>query len=197
MTSKPVTPSQTVGPFFHPSMAHIDVPQHQIARPDTPGERIRIEGRVLDGAGEVVPDAVLEVWQANSAGRYLHPADTRDLALDSGFTGFARAATDDDGRFWFETVKPGRVPFDGERMQAPHISLMIHARGLLNHLFTRLYFAGDPANADDPILALVPEERRGTLIATRAEGIPTVYAFDIRLQGEDETVFFNPGVAMP
>jgi protocatechuate 3,4-dioxygenase alpha subunit len=190
----PVTPSQTVGPFFHPSLAHVDVPQNHVARADTRGARIRIEGVVFDGAGDPVPDAIVEIWQANSEGRYAHPGDTRDLAVDGGFIGFARSATDDAGRFWFETVKPGRVPFDteGSRMQAPHISVTIFARGLLNHLFTRIYFADDLANADDPILAFVPAERRETLLAIRGDGDSAIYRFDIRLQGEGETVFFNP-----
>src|SRR5262249_44111791 len=114
----------------------------------------------------------------------------QEALLDSAFTGFGRAGTDDDGRFSFETVKPGAVPYDERTMQAPHISVTVFARGLLSHLSTRLYFEDEPANATDPILHLVPEERRDTLIAKRAAGAP-VYRFDIVLQGEGETAFFN------
>jgi protocatechuate 3,4-dioxygenase alpha subunit len=190
MTRAGLTASQTVGPFFHPTLLREDAPQHVVAREGTPGERIRIEGCVLDGVGAPVPDALVEVWQADSEGLYQHPADTRVVRLDPAFTGFARSGTDEAGRFWFETIRPGAVPFDGQRMQAPHISLVVFARGLLAHLYTRLYFAGDPANAGDPILRLVPADRRGTLLAQRDER--GIYRFDIVLQGEGETVFFNP-----
>lgn len=174
-------------------MLRDDVPQHMLAPPDTRGERIRIEGRVLDGEGAAVPDAVIEIWQANSHGRYHHPADTRTAPLDPGFTGFGRAGTDDEGRYWFETIKPGAVPFSGARMQAPHVCLTVFARGLLHHLLTRLYFEDEPANEIDPILLLVPEHRRGTLIARRIEGqSPTTYIHDIVLQGDGETVFLSP-----
>jgi len=160
--------------------------------PNTPGEHIRVEGRVLDGAGVSVPDAVIEIWQANSVGRYHHPADIPGPGLDNGFTGFARSETDEVGRFFFQTVKPGPVPFDGERMQAPHISVTVLARGLLNHLMTRIYFQDEATNAADPILALVPTERRATLLARRDGDEEAVYRFEIVLQGDGETVFFNP-----
>lgn len=192
-----VAPSQTVGPFFLDCLLREDARRNALAGPETVGERVRIEGRVLDGDGAPVPDAVVEIWQANSAGRYHHPADTREAApLDPAFIGFGRSGTDENGRYWFETVKPGAVPFDGERMQAPHICVMVFARGLLNHLATRLYFADErEANEADPVLLRVPEERRGTLIAGReADGDgkrPEVYRFDIRLQGTGETAFFN------
>jgi protocatechuate 3,4-dioxygenase alpha subunit len=136
-----------------------------------------------------VPDALVEIWQANAHGRYRHPLDGRDLPLDSSFTGFGRAGTDETGSFWFETVKPGPVPFVDERLQAPHLCVTIFARGLLNHLATRLYFADEPANDDDPIFLLVPAERRATLLARRDER--GVYRFDVVLQGEGETAFFN------
>ncbi len=164
-----------------------------LAGPETAGERIRIEGGVLDGEGLPVPDALVEIWQANTHGRYNHPADRRQAPLDPSFVGFGRSGTDEDGRYWFETVKPGTVPFDGERLQAPHICVTVFARGLLNHAVTRLYFEDEPANATDPVLQLVPEERRATLLA-RPEligGGMVVYRFDIVLQGADETVFFN------
>jgi protocatechuate 3,4-dioxygenase alpha subunit len=160
--------------------------------PEAAGERIRIEGRVLDGDRLPIPDAMIEIWQANAAGRYNHPTDGRDLPLDPQFTGFGRAGTDTHGSYWFETIKPGAVPFDDRRLQAPHICVTVFARGLLNHLYTRLYFADDAATADDPVLQLVPAARRATLLAQPAklDGI-TVYRFDIVLQGVGETVFFN------
>lgn len=193
MSQSTLTSAQTVGPFFHPTMLRDDMPQHSLVQPDSTGERIRIEGHVFDGERAPVPDAFIEVWQANSHGRYNHPADTRPLPLEPGFSGFARAGTDEDGRYWFETIKPGAVPFDVERMQAPHICLAIFARGLLHHLLTRMYFEDEPANAIDPVLLLVPEERRGTLVATRSnvDGRST-YTLDIVLQGDGETVFLNP-----
>jgi protocatechuate 3,4-dioxygenase alpha subunit len=199
MTTIPPTPglapSQTVGPFFLDCLLRPDARRHLLVQPETVGERIRIEGRVLDGDGVGVPDAVIEIWQANSRGRYRHPADMREVALDPGFLGFGRSDTDEEGRYWFETIRPGAVPTgagDG-RMQAPHICVMIFARGLLNHLATRLYFADDPAIEADPILRRVPVERRRTLLAQpRAVEGRTHYQWDIILQGAGETVFFNP-----
>jgi protocatechuate 3,4-dioxygenase alpha subunit len=184
------TASQTVGPFFAPAL--LRDPLNAMVGADTPGERVRIEGRVTDGDGQPVSDAMIEIWQANSHGRYNHPLDQRDLPLDPAFTGFGRAGSDDDGRFWFETVKPGPVPFVDERMQAPHLSVTVMSRGMLNHAVTRLYFADDPANETDPVLALVPTNRRSTLLAQRDDSNgSTVYRFDIVLQGRGETVFFN------
>ncbi|MFN8556606.1 MAG: protocatechuate 3,4-dioxygenase subunit alpha [Dehalococcoidia bacterium] len=193
MTSRGLTSAQTVGPFFHPALLREDARRNDLAGPETYGERIRIEGRVLDGDGAPVPDALVEIWQANGHGRYNHPADQRELPLDPTFTGFGRAGTDEDGGFWFETVKPGPVPLgDGDALQAPHIVVTVFARGLLNHLTTRLYFADDPTTAGDPILDRVPDERRATLIARRdAAAGPAVYRWDIILQGEGETVFFS------
>jgi protocatechuate 3,4-dioxygenase alpha subunit len=185
-----LTSSQTVGPFFHDCLLRADARRNVLAGPDTAGARIRIVGTVYDGDGAPVPDAMIEIWQANAAGRYNHPADARDLPLDPRFSGFGRAGTDADGHYWFETIGPGAVPFDAERMQAPHICVAVFGRGLLNHLYTRLYFADDPATADDPLLALVPAERRATLLAQPAAG-DGVYRFDIVLQGAGETVFFN------
>jgi protocatechuate 3,4-dioxygenase alpha subunit len=150
------------------------------------------EGNVLDGDGAPVPDALVEIWQANSFGRYQHPSDARALPLDPDFTGFGRSGTDADGRFWFETIKPGAAPYDTQRMQAPHICVTVLARGLLNYLTTRLYFADEPTNATDPLLLLVPAERRGTLLARRdVVGGRLLYHFDIILQGEGETAFFD------
>ncbi|MCC6178672.1 MAG: protocatechuate 3,4-dioxygenase subunit alpha [Chloroflexi bacterium] len=185
-----LTSSQTVGPFFSPALLREE--QNLLCDAETTGERIRIEGRVLDGAGDPVPDALVEIWQANEHGRYNHPLDQRDLPLDPRFTGFGRSGADDDGRYWFETIKPGPVPFDDGRMQAPHLVVTIFARGLLNHAVTRLYFADDAATADDPILALVPKARRQTLLAQRSKvDGETVYRLDLVLQGAAETVFFN------
>jgi protocatechuate 3,4-dioxygenase alpha subunit len=185
-----VTPSQTVGPFFSPAL--LRDPWNVMTTDETAGERIRVEGRLFDGAGNVVSDAMIEVWQANAHGRFNHPRDTRDLPLDPEFTGFGRSGTDDDGVYWFETVKPGSVPFEGDQMQAPHLSVMVHARGMLNHAQTRLYFGDEAANDADPVLALVPADRRKTLIAERSEEDgQVVYRLDIVLQGHNETVFFN------
>jgi len=191
-----ITPSQTVGPFFAPALTPGEqYPWRQpiandLITPDASGERIRIEGRVFDADGAPVSDSMIEIWQADAAGRYAHPADPR--RPNAKFTGFGRAGTDAEGRFSFSTVKPGAVPGPNGKPQAPHIVVAVFARGLPRHAYTRLYFADEANNANDPILALVPAERRNTLIAKRAEknGV-SVYTFDIRLQGENETVFFD------
>lgn len=194
MNGRPLTASQTVGPFFHDCLMREDARYDVLCAPATDGTRIRIEGIVLDGDGEPVPDVVLEVWQADAHGRYKHSADPRGLPLDHGFTGYGRIATDADGRYGFTTVKPGTVPFDAERQQAPHISIAVLGRGLLNHLYTRLYFDDEPANADDPVLARVPADRHSTLVARRggdATRDAITYRFDVVLQGASETVFFD------
>ena len=199
MSTSPLTGSQTVGPFFAPALLREDARRNVLNRPETVGERIRIEGRVLDGDGIPVPDAMVEIWQANAQGRYNHPADHGPAPLDPSFLGFGRAGTAEDGSYWFETVKPGSVAFDGERLQAPHICVTVFSRGLLNHLVTRLYFEDEPANALDPVLQRVPNDRRATLLASRApsikrgatNGVMVVYRFDIVLQGANETAFFN------
>jgi protocatechuate 3,4-dioxygenase alpha subunit len=133
---------------------------------------------------------MLETWQADAQGRYAHPADGRPLASNS-FRGFGRVATDKDGGFFFATIKPGQVNGPGGALQAPHINVGLFARGLLKRLFTRIYFAGEPTNAADPILALVPAERRATLLAKPDPAKPGLWRFDIHLQGSDETVFFD------
>jgi protocatechuate 3,4-dioxygenase alpha subunit len=191
-----ITPSQTVGPFFAPALAPgKDYPWRQpigndLITPDASGERIRIEGRVLDADGVPVNDAMIEIWQADAAGHYAHPADPR--RPNAKFTGFGRAGTDAQGRFSFSTVKPGPVPGPDGKQQAPHIVVAVFARGLPRHAYTRIYFSDESGNAADPILALVPAERRNTLIAKREEkGRQVVYAFDVTLQGENETVFFD------
>jgi protocatechuate 3,4-dioxygenase alpha subunit len=182
-----LTPSQTIGPFLH-----IEVPyegEERLVDPNHPGA-IRLLGAITDGEGNAVADALVEIWQANSAGRYAHPEDDReDVPLEDGFTGFGRCATDAEGRFEFVTVKPGPVPGPDDRLQAPHIDVSVFARGLLNRLVTRIYFPDEAeTNAEDPVLALIEDEaERQTLIADQEDG---ALRFDIRLQGEGETAFF-------
>jgi protocatechuate 3,4-dioxygenase, alpha subunit len=180
------TPSQTVGPYFAYGLAaqQYHYPHGQIVDGEIVGEgaedRIRITGRVLDGRGEPIPDALIEFWQADSEGRY----------GAEGFGGFGRqgAGTDPNGRFVFDTIKPGAAAGS-----APFITIVVFMRGLLSHVYTRLYFADEEAaNAADPVLATVPAERRRTLIAPREKTASGVqYRFDIHMQGEDETVFFD------
>src|SRR5215813_6130498 len=179
------TPSQTVGPFFHDALSWPGA--ENLLRPETKGERIEIVGRVLDGDGAPVPDALLEIWKANAAGRYAHREDDQPKPLDPAFRGFGRCASDAEGRFRFATIRPGRVPGRGNALQAPHINVGLFARGLLRRLVTRLYFEDAAENAEDPVLALVPDPtRRATLLARRVAGDGAVYRFDIVLQGKDE-----------
>jgi protocatechuate 3,4-dioxygenase, alpha subunit len=185
-----LTPSQTAGPFFHIGMTERrSIPR--IAGPDVEGERVWLTCRVFDGENEPVNDAMIEIWQANPAGKYNHPDDTQQKPMDATWLGFGRMATAEDGSCEFETVKPGRVPGPGNALQAPHLTLAVFARGILKQLYTRVYFAGDPANSDDPVLALVPPTRRETLIARPDSTRPGAWRFDIHLQGEQETVFFD------
>lgn len=173
------TASQTAGPYWHlidfPEWAHLlreGGPNAGYAK----GQRITLTGRITDGDGAPCSDAMVELWQADPEGAY-----------EAGFHGFGRAATDKDGRFTFTTVRPGPVKGRGNATQAPHVTLTIFARGLMQHVVTRLYFAGEALNATDPVLGQVPEARRGTLLAR--ETAPGVWTLDIRLQGEGETVF--------
>jgi protocatechuate 3,4-dioxygenase, alpha subunit len=182
-----LTPFQTVGPFFDFGLIIRD--GGILSQPDAQGRHVVIDGVVRDGEGAVVSDALVEVWQANAAGKYRHPADPQDRPLDPAFDGFGRVATDDSGHFSFKTVVPGRVPGPEGTVQAPHLVIGILARGVLTRLVTRLYFEDEPSNADDPVLALVPAERRPTLLAKRVG--PDRYRFEIRLQGKGETVFFD------
>jgi protocatechuate 3,4-dioxygenase, alpha subunit len=188
--SPPQTPSQTVGPFFKPAL--IRSGEESLVTPKSRGERITIDGRVLDGDPAPVTDAMIELWQANADGRYDHPEDSQEALLDPDFHGFGRTATDERGRFRFYTIKPGSVPGRGGVLQAPHIEVSIFARGLLKRLVTRIYFPGEPLNAADEVLNAVAPERRSTLVA-RVENAerPGVLRFDIVLQGEHETVFFD------
>jgi len=197
----PETASQTAGPYVHIGLApkkagfkgfERDLGE-VIAGPQTKGERIRIEGRVLDGTGAPLKDAVIEVWQANSQGRYNHPEDRRELEIEPDFRGWGRVIPDfATGVFSFETVKPGPVPVAGGRSQAPHLSLWLVARGINLGLATRMYFADEAeANAADPLLGRIESPaRRATLIAQRG-GAEPVYCFDIHIQGPDETVFLD------
>jgi len=195
------TPSQTAGPYVHiglaPEAAGLDIraldPGRDIAGPNAAGARIRVEGCITDGTGDPVRDALIEIWQANAAGNYPRP-DNPD-AVETGFRGWGRAVTDfKTGEWAFETVKPGAVAGRDGRMMAPHISLWIVARGINVGLNTRMYFSDEAkANAADPVLNLIEREsRRATLIAARQDRDgAAVYRFDIRLQGEGETVFFD------
>ncbi|HUC10798.1 MAG TPA: protocatechuate 3,4-dioxygenase subunit alpha [Stellaceae bacterium] len=186
------TPSQTVGPFFHIGLDRPGWADLTTGNPQ--GERIVVAGRVTDGDGAPVPDACLEFWQANAAGRYAHPDDTRtDKPLDPNFRGFGRVSTTADGNFQVNTIRPGPVPGRGNALQAPHIAVALFARGLLKQLYTRIYFAGDPLNETDPaLLAIADPARRQTLIAHRLDGPePATWRLDIVMQGENETVFFD------
>lgn len=194
MGARGQTPSQTVGPFFSMILAHDDDGE-VVVNATTPGERVLVVGRLLDGDRAPIEDGLVEVWQANAAGRYRHPLDTRDdVPLDDGFTGFGRSRTRfETGEFRFETIRPGPVPAPDGGLQAPHLNLVVQARGMLNPSFTRMYFPDEAdANATDPVLAAVPEHRRSTLIAVQEESatVPT-FRFDIRFQGDDETVFLD------
>lgn len=190
------TPSQTVGPYFSMILAHTDDGE-AMATATTPGDPVVVTGRVLDGERKPVEDALLEVWQANAAGRYRHPLDDRDdVALDDEFTGFGRSKTRFEGGTWrFRTVKPGRVPMPDGTLQAPHLNLCVQARGMLVPSFTRIYFDDEEAaNGDDPVLANVPADRRPTMIAVRdaaADGDVPTYRLDVVFQGDDETVFLD------
>lgn len=184
------TASQTVGPYLHIGLSGLNCADLTASAPELAGQRIVIEGRVTDGNGEPVPDGMVEIWQANPAGRYRHPDDARELPLVPGFTGFGRVPTEADGSFRFVTVKPGTVPGPEGRPQAPHIMVSVFMRGLVKHVATRLYFPDEAAaNAADAVLALVPADRRGTLVASDA-GNGTL-RWNIVLQGPDETVFFD------
>lgn len=184
------TPWQTVGPYFAISLAGGRSIEH-IAGPHTKGQRVKLVCAMFDGEGQGVDEALVEIWQANADGKYNHPDDTQDKPVDPDFMGFGRQATDENGVCVFETIKPGQVPGPNGTMQAPHLAVSVLARGILRRLPTRIYFAGDPANEKDPVLALVPKGRRETLVAQPVENQPGAWRFDIRLSGENETVFFD------
>jgi protocatechuate 3,4-dioxygenase alpha subunit len=181
------TPSATVGPYLHLGLTE-KYSVTQIAPPDVKGERIFLRCRIFDAENVPVNDAMIELWHADNDGRYRHAANP---ASDVSFSGFGRAATNEHGFCDFETVKPGPVPAPDGKLQAPHISVAIYARGILLQVYTRIYFAGDSANDHDPVLALVPESRRETLLAQSDPAHPNRWQFDIHLRGENETVFFD------
>lgn len=182
-----LTPAQTAGPYLSIGLLR-DLIIPNVVDPGDP-RALRLYGTLLDGAGDPVPDGMIEIWQANAAGRYAHPADTRaELDLEDGFLGFGRSGTVPDGRFEFVTIKPGPVPWPGGGMQAPHIEVGVFARGLLKHAVTRVYFPDEEAaNAADPVLSRLDEAARATLVAVAEEG---GFRFDIRLQGPGHTTFF-------
>ncbi len=183
------TPSQTVGPFFRIELTTNEHCVRCVAGPQAKGERVWIMFRVLDGDGAPVNDAMLEIWQADSNGKYNHPDDSQPKLLDPGWIGFGRLSTGEDGSCVLETIKPGRVP--NGTLQAPHLTLAVFARGMLKQLYTRLYFAGDAANDKDPVRQLIPSERRDTLMARPDPARPGYWLFDLILQGDRETVFFD------
>ena len=195
-TAKGITPSQTVGPYFAYGLTPNgkyewnDAFSNNLVTSDTTGERIRVEGKVFDGDDKIVPDCMLEIWQADAQGRFSDPQDKRALP-NSSFRGFGRCGTDGNGGYSFDTIKPGTVPDPDGKPQAPHLVLAVFARGMLLHLYTRIYFDGEAANISDPVLALVPADRRATLIAARKPGAGAVYVLDVHLQGDKETVFFE------
>jgi protocatechuate 3,4-dioxygenase alpha subunit len=190
-----MTASQTVGPYLHIGLA--DLYTDNLRADGVAGEPIVIEGQVFDGSGQPVPDGMLEIWQANSHGRYAHPQDRRELPLEPGFRGFGRVATDEQGRFRFKTIKPGRVPGSDGQLQAPHILVSVFMRGLIKRLATRIYFSDGDGNSHDTIMLMVPEERRTTLIACRTDGDAdgAHYEWNVVVQGgardRAETVFFD------
>jgi protocatechuate 3,4-dioxygenase, alpha subunit len=180
------TPSQTAGPFLHLGLTDVRSVSC-VAGDGVKGERVWLTFRLLDGNGLPVTDAMIEIWQADSEGNY----QDESAASDQTFCGFGRLATSDDGSCTFETIRPGRVPGSGNTLQAPHINVSVFARGLLKRLSTRVYFAGDPATAEDPVLALVPEHRRATLFACTDPSRDRGWIQEIRMRGEAETVFFD------
>ena len=200
----PETPSQTAGPYVHigliPNQAGFDIFENNfsgdIAGPGVAGERVVIEGRIFDASGHAAKDVLVETWQANAAGRYNHPADRQDKALDPEFRGWARTGTDfETGVYRIKTIKPGAVAGRrGRKTMAPHVSFWIASRGINIGLATRMYFGDETAaNAGDPVLGIIEQpERRQTLIAVRSERDgQTIYTFDIHLGGAHETVFFD------
>ena len=186
MSSRPTTPSQTVGPYLGIGLVWDDGPD--VVADGTPGA-IWLRGRVLDGAGDVVADALVETWQADPDGRFDHPDDPRGPVVRQGFRGFGRCPTDARGEWAVRTLKPGPLPDGDGGLQAPHVDVSVFARGLTQRLVTRLYFGDEAtANAVDPVLTALPDaERRATLVAAPS---PDGYRFDIVLQGDHETVFF-------
>ena len=192
MTEYGITASQTVGPFLKIGLVREG---QEFVVPKSANGALKVQGRVYDGEGKPVPDAMIEIWQANVHGKYNHPEDLSDAELVKGFNGFGRSCTDEEGCFFFVTVKPGRVAGLGNTLQAPHIAINVFARGMLKQQVTRLYFSDEiHANSEDPVLNSIDDaEVRDTLVASKVNdenGIPC-YKFNIHLQGEKETAFFD------
>ena len=192
MTEYGITASQTVGPFL--KIGLVREGQEYVVPKNTNGA-LKVQGRVYDGEGKPVPDAMIEIWQANVHGKYNHPEDLSDAELVKGFNGFGRSCTDEEGCFFFVTVKPGRVAGLGNTLQAPHMAINVFARGMLKQQVTRLYFSDEiNANSEDPVLNSIEDaEVRNTLVASKVddENGMTCYKFNIHLQGEKETAFFD------
>jgi len=182
------TPSQTVGPFFSIGLEPLNRANLADGRA---GERVVVRGRVIDGDGQGVPDAILEIWQADADGRYHHPEHTSTSNDGTSFFGFGRIPTDAQGQFSFTTIKPGPVHDSHGKPQAPHLQISVFMRGLLRQLVTRLYFPEEPLNTSDPVLRVVPESRRDTMIARQAGSKATALEWNVSLQGPNETVFFD------
>jgi protocatechuate 3,4-dioxygenase alpha subunit len=184
-----ITASQTVGPFFAFSLTAKSL--GQMRQQQAVGEPVRLMVRLFDGEGAPIPDGIIELWQADASGKYDHPEDRQQQAADAAFCDFGRMGTDQKGACVFETIRPGRVPGPGDTRQAPHINVIVLARGMLLPLFTRIYFAGEPSNSDDAAFLKVPEDRRETLLAQPDGRQPGIWNFDIYLCGDRETVFFD------
>jgi protocatechuate 3,4-dioxygenase, alpha subunit len=186
------TTSQTVGPFFKIGLQWLNC--DNLVGEGVSGERVTIQGRVFDGDGVPVPDAILEIWQANAHGRYDHPEDTQNKPLEPAFKGYGRMPMTAEGVFRFATIKPGPVPGPNGKEQAPHLVISVFMRGVLRRLVTRMYFPDDARNAGDPILDLVEPARRSSLIAKKTAGAPGTLEWNVVLQGAEETVFFDLGL---
>ena len=186
------TTSQTVGPYFKIGLQWLNC--DNLVGEGVSGERVTIQGRVFDGDGVPVPDAVVEIWQANAHGKYNHPEDTQKKLLEPGFKGFGRVPVSPEGLFRFATIKPGPVPGPEGKEQAPHLSVSVFMRGVLRRLVSRIYFPDEPRNDTDFILNLVEPARRSTLIAKKTAGAPGALEWNVVLQGPDETVFFDLGL---
>jgi protocatechuate 3,4-dioxygenase alpha subunit len=186
------TSSQTVGPYFRIGLRWLN--HDNLVGEGVSGERVTIQGRVFDGDGAPVRDSILEIWQANSHGKYDHPEDTQDKPLEPGFKGYGRVPVNDEGMFRFATIKPGPVPGPHGKDQAPHLVVSVFMRGVLRRMVTRIYFPDDPQNPSDFILNLVEPSRRATLIAKKTASGPGALEWNVVLQGDDETVFFDLGL---
>jgi protocatechuate 3,4-dioxygenase alpha subunit len=186
------TTSQTVGPYFKIGLQWLNC--DNLVGDDVSGERVTIQGQVFDGDGAPVPDAILEIWQANAHGKYDHPEDTQDKPLEPGFKGYGRVPVSPQGSFRFATIKPGPVPGPKGREQAPHLLVSIFMRGVLRRMVTRIYFPDEPRNAADFVLNLVEPARRSTLIARKSAGAAGTLYWNVVLQGPEETVFFDVGL---